>query len=219
MSVTMHLEKPLKGIIPKAGPYWLKTKEERETVDLQFHECSEKEADRFWNDMYKTTYSDGMSHDLHDMSYIRVKYKGVKPYRNKRVRNYQVRKRELFKDYLIPAYKSSAGSTYPVLVTDEICYNQGWMFNKKFFNRTETYFEAYTKEEMLKLMDRYLQSNIIIDDGCVKTEGAKAYLDPYNHGHVIYRKTTYYDIEKIKQKFIDAWDKSGRENLIFIISF
>lgn len=218
MSATMHLYRPIKGVTPTAGPYWFMSSEEQKKTDQQLLHCSDMGSDAYFNEMYETTYSDGKNHEIINLTPLRTEYEGYKRLRNKRVQRYPFQKQKLFNDYIVHAYKENKGITRDILVVDEICYGQGWMFNKKFFNKSETWFEAYTKEDMIRLMDRYMQSKHIIPV-TDKEEADRTYWDPYNPGEVMYIKNDPYDIAKIKERFIEAWNASGCTNLIFTLCF
>lgn len=219
MSATMHLYKPIKGVIPTAGPFWFMSSGEQWKTDQHLLHCSEMDSDAYFNEMYETTYSDGKEHEIINLTPLRTKYRMVKRLRNKRVQRYPFQKRSLFKDYIVHGYKENKGTTRDILVVDEICYGQGWMFNKKFFTKSETWFEAYTKEDMIKLLDRYMQSKHIVPVFDKEEGYDHVCWDPYNPGQVMYTKNEPYDITKIKERFIEAWNNSGCTNLIFTLCF
>ena len=207
MSVVMSLYKPIKGVTPKFGQYWFMDKKEREKIDKTY----EGDENSPYEHMYKNTFSDDKDHMIFEVNIC------TGPTRNKRIKSYEKQMKEIFKDYVIPSVRLSRSETKSIIIVDRLAYNQSWFFKDSFFKKTETTFIACTKENMLKLMDRYMEAWHTVYT--TSEDYDKASWDFYLPSEVYYHKRIYYDIKKVKRHFAEAWDKSGEENLIFEIAF
>lgn len=212
MSATMHLFKIAEGVKVVPAKYYSGNKEEVAEIDKAWDEMKKtpdyfsgsEESQKLFNEFSKKyledTFSDGKDHEMIYLFFDKNE-------RSHRIYKYYSYMKNTFKDY-ISSFKS-CGTTCNVIPVDTVCYCQGWMFSKEFFKKTNTQFFAFSKDEMVQLLDKYLYSTHFVEIApCyAKSEGFdKKEIDEY--GNVHYYIKEHYDIEEIKDRFVKAYDES-----------
>lgn len=213
MSVTMHLYKPVYGVSIIPGRYYISSKAEQADMDINFSNLDDENlADSYFKEFYETRYSDGKEHT----TIIPAYYSNSN--RSSRLNSYKNKLSINLKDAV--CYYNDCFGTHKEYIVDEICYAQGWFFSKEFFRKENTLFCAFSKEEMIRLLDRYLVSSRKVSVSPYSLNKYDKYekkIDEY--GNVNCYVTEKVDIDSIKNKFIDAWDSFEDKNLVFEIAF
>ena len=182
MSATMHIWKVIPNVTIIPAKYNFLPLEERIKIDSQYREADEETAKHISEEYYSNKYSDGKEHKDLYMFNIKSTATGKKKPRNRRMLKYYDEFKRKFsnavqKMEIIPGYYVNL---FPV---DEIEYSQGWMFNRDFFRKTETVFFATTLDDMIGIMNRYMESDryhSIEDVIAIKERFKQTWLDNYD---------------------------------------
>ena len=151
MSVTFHLYKPV-HVEYKWGRYYSLSSREMKELDEQLRKIEDDdEFEKFWTEHYDCTYSDDKGkYDTLNLMYAHDT-------RNKRCNRYVDYMKEHYKDYIV--YAPYKAYRYPYIVVEELCYAQGWFLTREFFRRDYTEFMTFTKESMIRLIHKYVESD------------------------------------------------------------
>lgn len=178
MSVTMHLYKVLDNV-DFLGNVCDKVKwtESDESALFEYEinhgyreDMSEDELDDWYNKMGALAYSDGIKHDLFDLSYIKRIF-----YKDKAFR----RVLKTLRDFKFKKYTNANSDVYNYVVVDEVAYRQGWFFKNRFFRKKTTMVVCTTKKQLETFIKKYIDMH---DNYGV--EAAKTFLDTFEPGMI-----------------------------------
>ena len=145
MSVTFTLYRPIKGLIYTPSKFELANNKERG----EYINNSTFNREELNNTIFTGIFNDGLYHkQLHLFRYY---------FRNSRQKRYLKYIKNNYKDYLI--FVKDRINPHYMIPIDEIDYCQGWFVKKEYFNRENYKFMAFTKKNMIKLLNKYIKSN------------------------------------------------------------
>ena len=241
MSVTMHLFVPnteIKWIPGKIDLMTIKEIKEKaaedtkiysticDEADKKFGDASSKEKEEYIENEYSTRgllcdghWDDNKEHDTIEIySYNKRRYKS----KNKRYYKYMKRIKEIFGDKL----RQDRGKyiTTKYLPVDCVAYRQGWFFTKKFFKSSVTTYYAFTKDEVIKILDKLIDKSYSYDKSCSReeleqlTEKERSYIKYITSGRDLeYYK--FYPGREAYDYFISEIDKLNDNTFIFEVAF
>ena len=151
MSVTFSLMKLCKDIGYTPSKYDLLDSREKRNLVKQLDDYRDdfELFDNYFKENFTGKFSDGKEHSLFELFKFNF-------YSN-RMKKYYKYIKENYKDYLI--FVDEKGNQHYSFVYDERCYKQGWFLKDKFFRRENSFFYAFTKEEMDKLLKCYVNTD------------------------------------------------------------
>ena len=168
MSATVSLYKPVKCDV-KFGKYYYANANEKHNIDTVWSDMittyNKENHDILKDDPEKQKVLDNYYDEQYEITYSETGVSQFTLYKNKTLSGHKVRNRKTnkmiryakkyLKDYV--QYTPDPGFSIPFIVVKELCYRQGWFFNRKFFKLSETYTYAFTKEDMIKKIHAYVK--------------------------------------------------------------
>ena len=150
MSVTCHLFKLIDEDV-SFGKYAYMTPTERKKFDLKMDMVGSSDS------LLDEYFGDNITNESKYIHPTTIDLSNTRGREFRRYRKYVSEMKKRFKNNI--HYSPHPDMRTPYIVVDEICYLQGWFFNKKFFSLNYTVVYAFTKEGMINKINFYVKSD------------------------------------------------------------